>query len=348
MEKPLVKNCTIGELEGYFLSRGEKSYRARQLMNWIYEKNVASFMDMTNFSRALRERLDEHFDIHALIPLERLVSHLDGTEKYLFRTRDGAAIESVLIRNQGTDDGRLTICISSQVGCAMGCRFCETAKGGFVRNLLAGEIIDQVCHVRRMSGLRNNNIVFMGMGEPLLNYENVMRAADIMNYSFGFHISTRKITISTCGIRDGIERFIDEVRPYNLALSLNDTEPEKRARIMPVEKRFPFAEISSLLEKKFPASRNRLTVVYVMREDNISEDDARRLKRLLRSHRVKLNLIPLNDGSHGYTPPDEDDVRRFVQSLEIMNVPVNLRKSFGRDICGACGQLAGRRDDHER
>ncbi len=348
MEKPLVKDCTIGELEGYFLSIGEKSYRAKQLINWLYEKNVESFHEMTNFSRSLRERLDESFDLHALVPRERLVSNLDGTEKYLFSARDGSTIESVLIKNQGTDDGRLTICISSQVGCAMGCSFCETAKGGFVRNLRAGEIVDQVCHVRRMSGLRNNNIVFMGMGEPLMNYDNVMRAADIMNYSFGFHISTRKITISTCGILDGIERFIDEVRPYNLALSLNDTVPEKRARIMPVEKRFPFAEISALLERKFPASRNRLTVVYVMRDDNISEDDARRLKKLLRSHRIKLNLVPLNDGSHGYDPPGDDAVRRFVHSLEIMNVPVNLRKSFGRDISGACGQLAGRKAASER
>ncbi len=348
MEKPLVKNSTIGELEAYFLSIGEKSYRAKQLINWLYEKNVESFHDMTNFPRSLRERLDGDFDLHALVPRERLVSNLDGTEKYLFGTRDGNTIESVLIKNQGTDDGRLTICISSQVGCAMGCSFCETAKGGFVRNLRAGEIVDQVCHVRRMSGLRNNNIVFMGMGEPLMNYDNVMRAADIMNYSFGFHISTRKITVSTCGILDGIERFIDEVRPYNLALSLNDTVPEKRARIMPVEKRFPFAEISALLERKFPASRNRLTVVYVMRDDNISEEDARRLKKLLRSHRIKLNLVPLNDGSHGYAPPDEDAVRRFVHSLEIMNVPVNLRKSFGRDIFGACGQLAGRKAESER
>ena len=345
MEKPLVKNCTIGELEGYFHSLGEKPYRAKQLMNWLYEKNINSFVEMTNFSLAMRERLDSDFDLHALIPSERLVSRLDGTEKYLFRTRDGHTIESVLIKNQGTDDGRLTVCISSQAGCAMGCAFCETAKLGFVRDLQAGEIVDQVCHVRRMSGLRNNNVVFMGMGEPLMNYDNVMRAADIMNYSFGFHISARKITISTCGIRDGIERFIDEVRPYNLALSLNDTEPAKRALVMPVEKRFPFSEISALLDRKFPASRNRLTVVYVMREDNISDDDARRLKKLLRSHRIKLNLVPLNDGAHGYAPPPEEEVRRFVRSLEIMNVPVNLRKSFGRDICGACGQLSGRQGE---
>ncbi|TFH42746.1 MAG: 23S rRNA (adenine(2503)-C(2))-methyltransferase RlmN [Chrysiogenales bacterium] len=343
MEKPLIKNCTIVEMEEFFLSIGEKGYRAKQLMNWLYEKNIESFQEMTNFSRAMRDRLEAHFDLHALHLSERHVSAIDGTEKFLFRTRDGNHIESVLIKNQGTDDGRLTICLSSQAGCAMGCRFCETAKGGLVRDLLAAEIVDQVCNVRRISGLRNNNVVFMGMGEPFMNYGNVLRAADIMNYDYGFHLSARKITISTSGLRDGIERFIDEKRPYNLAISLNDTVPEKRARIMPVEKMYPFAEISELLERKFPASRNRLTVVYVMRDDNITMDDARRLKKLLRSHRIKVNLIPLNEGSHGFMPPSEEDVRRFVGFLEIMNVPVMLRKTFGSDICGACGQLSGRR-----
>ena len=214
-------------------------------MNWLYEKNVDSFEEMTNFSKELRARLDAEFSVNALELVERQVSAIDGAEKYLFRTVDGHFIESVLIRNEGTEEGRLTACISSQAGCAMGCRFCETAKLGFIRNLETAEIIDQLCQVRRISGERNNNIVFMGMGEPFMNYDNVMRAAEIMNYSFGFHVSVRKITISTSGVREGIERFIDERRPYNLAISLNDTVPEKRERIMPVERQTPSPALRS-------------------------------------------------------------------------------------------------------
>ncbi|MBN2160848.1 MAG: 23S rRNA (adenine(2503)-C(2))-methyltransferase RlmN [Spirochaetes bacterium] len=341
--KKFIKNYTIGELEEYFRSSGEKSFRARQLMNWLYEKNVASFREMTNFSLELRRRLDLEFSVEALEFADRLVSEIDGTEKYLFTTRDGEHIESVLIKSEGEDEGRLTVCLSSQAGCAMGCSFCETAKIGFIRNLDAAEMVDQLCQVRRFSGQRNNNVVFMGMGEPFMNYDNVMRAAEIMNYSFGFHISVRKITVSTCGIIAGIERFIEEKRPYNLAISLNDTDPEKRARIMPVERGNPFGEIALLLNEKFPASHNRLTVVYVMRDDNISTEDAKRLKKMFRYNRIKLNLIPLNEGSHGYNAPTEQDIARFLRDLEIMNVPKTVRKSFGRDISGACGQLSGKK-----
>jgi 23S rRNA (adenine2503-C2)-methyltransferase len=343
MEKKFIKNYTIDELEDRFSSIGEKKYRGRQLMNWLYEKNVASFNEMTNFSKELRGHLDETYTVSALEFVERLVSRIDGTEKYLFRTHDGEYIESVLIKSDSSEEGRLTVCLSSQVGCAMGCRFCETAKLGFIRNLDTAEIMDQLCLVRRISHQRNNNIVFMGMGEPFMNYDNVLRAADIMNYSFGFHLSVRKITISTSGVRAGIERFIDEHRPYNLAISLNDTVPEKRNRNMPVERANPFEDISIMLDKKFPASRNRLTVVYVMRQDNISADDARRLKKLFRHNRIRLNLIPLNDGSHEYSPPSEEQIGRFVKDLEIMNVPITVRKSFGSDIFGACGQLSGKK-----
>jgi 23S rRNA (adenine2503-C2)-methyltransferase len=342
VEKRFIKNLTLEEIDRFFSSMGEKDYRGRQIMNWLYEKNVASFNEMTNFSKDLRSILDEQYTVSALEFVERKISKLDLTEKYLFKTCDGHFIESVLIRNEGSDDGRLTVCLSSQIGCAMGCKFCETARLGFIRNLEPAEILDQLCHVRRISGQRNNNVVFMGMGEPFLNYDNVLRSAGIMNYTFGFHISVRKITISTSGIRDAIERFIDERRPYNLAISLNDTIPERRRSIMPVEGRYPFEDISAILERKFPVSRNRLTIVYVMRKDNISPEDAKRLKKMFRYGRIKLNLIPLNQGSHEYGPPSEDAVQRFVRELEIMNVPITLRKSFGSDIFGACGQLSGK------
>ncbi len=341
--KKYIKNLSLPEAESLFLSLNEKTYRSKQLFNWLYEINVGSFSEMTNFSKNLRNALDQEFQVSALVLEDRLVSSLDGTEKYLFRTGDGHFIESVLIKNDGTDDGRLTVCVSSQAGCAMGCAFCETAKIGFKRNLEPAEILDQVSHVRRVSGLRNNNVVFMGMGEPFLNYENVMKAADIMNYDFGFHISRRRITISTCGIIKGIERFIDEKRPYNIAISLNDSDPEKRSKFMPVEHAYPIIDIARLLEEKFPVSRNRVTLEYIMRKDNISADDAKRLKSMFKFSHIKLNLIPLNAGNHGMELPDGEEIERFVRELEIMNVPVSVRKSSGKDIQGACGQLSGKR-----
>jgi len=338
-----IKDLSLEDAEALFAEWGEKPFRARQLFVWLYEKNVASFAEMTTFSKVLRARLDAEFEINALALEDRLVSAIDGTEKYLFRTSDGNFIESVLIKRDGDDGGRLTECISSQVGCAMGCAFCSTARMGFVRNLTTGEIVDQICQVRRISGLINHNVVFMGMGEPLLNYDAVMKAAAIINYSFGFHVSVRRITISTCGITPAIERYIDERRPYNLAISLNDTLPEARRRNMPVEGAYPIAGISRLLDEKAPASRNRVTLEYVMRKDNIGADDARRLKSLFRASWIKLNLIPLNPGASGAEAPTEVEIARFVTELEIMNVPVTVRKSFGSDIAGACGQLSGAR-----
>jgi 23S rRNA (adenine2503-C2)-methyltransferase len=343
MSRTNIKNFDLREAGEIFARWGEKSYRARQLFNWLYEKNVESFDEMTNFSRDLRKSLADNFILTPLTLEDRLVSKIDGTEKFLFATLDGNYIESVLLKNEGSEEGRVTVCISSQIGCRMGCRFCQTARIGFKRNLETGEILDQLNQVRRITGIRNNNIVFMGMGEPFGNYDNVMKAADIMNYSFGFHISARKITLSTSGLTDGIERFIDEKRPYNLAISLNDTEHDKRIVNMPVEKKYPFKGITELLKKKFPASRNRVTIEYVMRKDNISIDDARRLKQMFRYGRIKLNLIPLNPGDHPLEVPGQEEADAFIAELEKMNVPISVRKSLGSDIEGACGQLSGRR-----
>jgi 23S rRNA (adenine2503-C2)-methyltransferase len=342
MARSFIKNLSLTQVESLFSELGEKPYRAKQLINWLYEKNIDSFSEMTNFSKELRKTLEERYTLSALTLEERQISKTDDTEKYLFKTYDGNYIESVLIKNDTNEKERITLCVSSQAGCAMGCRFCQTAKIGFKRNLETAEILDQLNHVRRVSGLINNNIVFMGMGEPLLNYDNVLKAADIMNYSFGFHISVRKITISTCGITDAIERFIDEKRLYNLAVSVNDTVPERRLKNMPVEKKYPVVGVIDLFDRKFPVSRNRLTIAYVMRKDNISADDAKRLKKMFRHARIKLNLIALNPGAHKLDAPSHEEMNAFIKDLEIMNVPVSVRKSFGTDIDGACGQLSGK------
>lgn len=342
MEKPFIKDLDYQEAEDLFQSLGLQGFRARQLFNWLYERNAVSFHDMTDFSKDLRNRLQDTYILSPLEMVDRQVSQLDGTEKFLFKTTDDHYIESVLLKNDGTEVGRLTICISSQVGCAMGCTFCATGQLGFHRNLTPGEILDQVSQVRRETGLVNNNVVFMGMGEPFMNYDNVLKAADIMNYSYGFHLSVRKITLSTCGITPMIERFIDEKRPYNLALSLNDTLSEKRSTTMPIEKKYPFREIADLLNRKFPVSRNRLTIEYVMRKDNISREDALRIKKMFRFSRIKLNLIPLNSLDDGEIPTARE-IEEFLEHLQVMNVPVSIRKSLGRDIQGACGQLSGSR-----
>jgi 23S rRNA (adenine2503-C2)-methyltransferase len=346
MNERLIKNYTLDEAEALFARMGERAFRARQLFNWLYERNVSSFDEMTDFSKSLRSQLNESFSVTAMKPIEKKESGLDGTIKFLFETHDGEYVEAVyLVTETADEDERITICVSSQVGCAMGCGFCNTARIGFRRNLDAAEILDQICHIRRLTGSRNNNVVFMGMGEPFLNYDNVMKSADIMNYSFGFHISVRKITISTCGILPSIKRYIDEDRPYNLAISLNDTISSKRDLSMPVNKKYPIEEIADYLNKNFPVSRSRLTLEYVMRRDNVTRDDARRIKTLFRNTRIKLNLIPLNQGG-SQTPedlPDGKEIESFIKYLEIVNVPVVIRKSLGADIDGACGQLSGKR-----
>lgn len=340
--KEYIKNFSLDEVESVFTHIGEKRYRAKQLFNWLYERNVDDFWSMTNFSKSLRKILDEQYEVSPLTFVDRKKSNTDGTEKFLFKTYDEHYIEAVFIRNDGTDEGRLTVCVSSQIGCPLGCAFCQTSKIGFKRNLQCAEILDQINQIRRMVGLKNNNVVFMGMGEPFLNYEAVLKSADIMNYTFGFHISARKITLSTSGVYEGIERFIDEKRPYNLAISLNDTEMAKRSKYMPIEKKYPMKTIVQLLEHKFPASRNRLTIEYVMRKDNISQDDAQRLKTMFRYNRIKLNLITLNKGGHSLEVPTEEEVNKFIKRLEIMNIPISIRKSAGNDIDGACGQLSGK------
>jgi len=343
MTKKIIKSYDLEEISGFFRQLGEKEYRARQLFSWMYERNIESFDEITTYTKKLRKDLGDMFVLSPLTNIDHKVSKIDGTEKFLFETQDNYYIESVLLKSDGNEEGRLTVCISSQVGCAMGCKFCHTGMQGYTRNLEVGEIIDQLNQVRRLSGLKNNNIVFMGMGEPFQNYDNVLKACDIINYSFGFHISTRKITISTCGILPGIERFIDEKRPYNLALSLNDTDFEKRKNYMPIEKKYSFKDIADLLHRKFPVSRNRLTIEYVMRKDNISNEDAKRLKKMFKYSRIKLNLIPLNTGDHGIDVPTEEEINHFLDALQIMNVPVSIRKSLGSDIDGACGQLSGRK-----
>jgi 23S rRNA (adenine2503-C2)-methyltransferase len=349
MKKTCIKNLSHDDVLEFIRSAEEKDSRTRQLFSWIYERNVSSFDEITDFSRSFRKLLSERFFISALECVDRKISSDGSAQKFLFKTLDGHFIESVLLNGNPEKEGWITICVSSQVGCAMGCSFCATARIGFIRNLDTAEILDQISQIRRITNLHNNNTVFMGMGEPFNNYDNVLRAAEIMNYSFGLHLSVRKITISTCGIFPGIKRFFDENRRFNLAISLNDTEPLKRSQSMPVEKVYSMQQIAEFIRSVTPDNHGgKITLEYVMRKDNISSDDAQRLKRMFGGTNFKINLIPLNPIDSSNDHPLQSDIDRFIKDCIKFNLPVNIRKSLGSEISGACGQLSGQRYDMPR
>lgn len=335
MLKTDLKSLNKKELESFFKEFGLPSFRARQLIHWIYERHVQSIRDITEFSKELRESLSEKAYISNLEILNRQTSK-DRTEKFLFQLQDKEAIESVLI----PDVDRLTLCISSQVGCAMDCRFCLTGRLGLRRNLKAHEIVDQIISVKRVISPRTiTNIVFMGMGEPLANFENVVdalwRMTDFMN------ISPRRITLSTAGIVPKILELPKAAPMVNLAISLNATTDDVRDYLMPINKTYPIKELLNAC-RRFPLpQRRRITFEYVMLKGiNDSMDDAKRLISLLRGIPSKVNLIPFNpyEGSE-FKRPDDEDVLNFQKVLLKANITALIRKSKGQDILAACGQL---------
>lgn len=335
MMKTDLKALSMGELKDFTEEKGLPVFRSRQLIHWIYEKRVESINEVTEFSKRLREGLSAEAFISNLKLLDRQVSK-DGTEKFLFGLEDGETIESVLI----PDKDRLTLCISSQVGCAMGCRFCLTGKLGLKRNLRAHEITDQVISVARRSVPRRiTNVVFMGMGEPLANFDEVVEALERMTEYM--KISKRRITLSTAGIADRIRELGLKAPHVNLALSLNATTDAVRDAIMPVNRRYPLKILLAAC-REFPLEpRRRITVEYVMLEGlNDTVEDARRLVGLLRGIPCKVNLIPFNpyEGADFRRPADER-VLRFQEVLAASHVTALIRKSKGQDIMAACGQL---------
>jgi len=338
MEKIDLKSLSKDDVESFIKDAGLPSFRSRQILHWIYERYAQSLEEMTELSKKLREELAERAYISNLTLLNRLTSH-DGTEKFLFGLEDGETIESVLI----PDEERLTLCISSQVGCAMGCVFCLTGKSGLKRNLGPHEIIDQVISVNRMILPRRiTNIVLMGMGEPLANFDNVVEA--LRRMTGVMVISPRRITLSTAGIVPRIAELGQLGLKVNLAISLNATTDSVRDVIMPINKTYP---IKALLDtcRKLPLQQTRkITFEYVMLKDiNDSTADAKRLVRLLHGLQSKINLIPFNPYSDcEYERPDDIAVLRFQEILAKAEVTVIIRKSKGRDILAACGQLKAR------
>jgi 23S rRNA (adenine2503-C2)-methyltransferase len=338
MEKIDLKSLSKDDVESFIKDAGLPSFRSRQILHWIYGRYAQSLEEITELSKKLREELAERAYISNLTLLNRMTSH-DGTEKFLFGLEDGETIESVLI----PDEERLTLCISSQVGCAMGCVFCLTGKSGLKRNLGPHEIIDQVISVNRMILPRRiTNIVLMGMGEPLANFDNVVEA--LRRMTGVMVISPRRITLSTAGIVPRIAELGQLGLKVNLAISLNATTDSVRDVIMPINKTYP---IKALLDtcRKLPLQQTRkITFEYVMLKDiNDSTADAKRLVRLLHGIQSKINLIPFNPYSDcEYERPDDIAVLRFQEILAKAEVTVIIRKSKGRDILAACGQLKAR------
>ncbi len=335
-----IKVFDLPELEERLVSLGLKKYRAGQVLAWIYDRHAASFDEMTDIAKQERTLLSERFTISALRTLltERSA---DGTRKFLFELEDKHSVESVLI----PDKDRATLCISSQVGCAQGCRFCLTGNNGFIRNLEAHEIADQVLEVSHLLSREGpsklTNLVLMGMGEPLANFEEVLHALKIVTSEKGLDFSSRRVTVSTDGLVPEIGRLGKSGVKVNLAVSLNATTDEVRDRIMPVNLRYPIKELLAAC-KRFPLEpRRRITFEYVMLKDvNDSREDAERLARLLRGIQCKVNLIPFNPfpGS-AFKRPEDAAVRRFQKVLLDNRYIAPIRESRGRDINAACGQL---------
>jgi len=339
MEKIDIKNFTLKDLEGYIAGQGKERFRAKQIFKWLYQMDATSFAEMTNVSKEFRAHLEQTACLSNLVP-EVVEASDDGTKKYLFRLSDGMSVESVLI----PDEGRNTLCISSQVGCAMGCAFCLTGCFGLTRNLTTAEIVNQVCAVKRDEPVRN--IVFMGMGEPLANLAAVIPAVEILTDPDGFQFSTRKVTVSTSGLVPQMAELGRAVT-VNLAVSLNATTDEVRSQIMPVNRRYPLKELLAAC-KAFPLpSRRWITIEYVMIRDlNDTLDDAKRLVRLISNIPSKVNLIPFNEHEGcSFKSPTQDSIDRFHKYLLDKNVTVITRSSRGSDISAACGQLKGRLDE---
>src|SRR5687767_573145 len=326
------------ELEAALDARGVERFHARQLYRWIYKRGITDFERMTDLSRDLRARLHDEFAVSTprIVSDERSV---DGTRKFVFELADQRRIESVFI----PDTPSMTFCISTQVGCAMACGFCLTGKMGLVRNLTAGEIAGQVRVLASATGLLDFpfNIVLMGMGEPLHNYDSTMKALRMLHSEHGLAMSPRRITLSTVGIVPGLERLGRESMMPNLAVSLHATTDEQRTALVPPNKKYPLADILDAC-RRFPLKkRSRITFEYVMLDGvNDTQEDARRLVRLLSGIKAKVNLIPLNPAPGiPYDRPSDARVNRFAQILAERYITVSVRKSRGQDIRAACGQL---------
>jgi 23S rRNA (adenine2503-C2)-methyltransferase len=335
--QPDVRSLTKADLELFFLQHEEKKFRANQVFEWLWKKSGRSFDDMTNLSKEVRLLLQNNFSFQAGVPETRQVS-TDGTVKIAFLLHDGLMVEGVLIPS----GDRSTVCISSQVGCALACKFCATGQLGFSRNLSVGEIFDQVTWMQEEGYI--SNIVFMGMGEPYLNYENVTGAIEKITSSEGLGMSPQRITVSSAGIPKMIKKMADDDPKYHFALSLHAATDQKRNQVIPFNLKHPLSEVTEALKYYYKKTAKRFTVEYILFGNfNDSITDAKDLALFCRNFPVKINIIEYNPvKGTGYKKSDPEKVRAFVDFLENRNLVVNVRQSRGKDIDAACGQLAGK------
>lgn len=316
----------------------QPSFRAQQLTEWLYQRHVSSYDEMTNLPAALRAVLSERFPLTMPEIVNRQVSR-DGTRKYLIEFDDGIRVETVAIPSRGGD--RLTVCFSTQAGCAIGCAFCATGREGFARNLTPGEIIDQVLIAQDDMGKRVTNVVGMGQGEPFLNYDNTMAALRILNNKKGLEIGARHISVSTCGILPGIERFSEEPEQFTLAVSLHAARQGVRDLLMPNVARFKLGNLKSALQEYIAKTNRRVTLEYIMIDGvNDADEDLKALQKFCANLLCHVNLIPINaiEGSV-FQPSEPETIDRWLNAIQKKGTEATLRDSRGSDIDGACGQL---------
>ena len=327
------------QLESFAVSLGEQSYRGRQLFDWLYHQKKDTIDEMTDLPARFRNQVKNSAIVHPLIQVAQSDSGSKRTKKFLFQLQNGNQIESVLMK----DGSRNTICLSTQVGCAVNCDFCATATMGFVQNLSTGEIVDQFLQLKKLSFGSINNVVFMGMGEPLLNYKNVIAAADLLHDPDGINMGSKRITISTAGIISKIKQFSIEAHKYKLAISLNASNQEQRIRIMPISATQPLDELISAARNYTQQNKTRVTFEYVLMKDiNEKIEDAQRLLVMLSSINCKLNVIPYNKTGRDYVRPKDENIQSFLSILEKAPFPVTVRWSKGVEIDAGCGQLVTR------
>ncbi len=340
-----IYDLNLKQMEEMLAQKGQKPYRAKQLFTWLYKKRVDDFAKMTDLPAALIETLQNEYTLQPMTEIERQVAR-DKTTKYLFEMNDGASVETVLMHFHFGE----SLCVSSQVGCNMGCTFCASGLLKKQRDLTAGEMAGQVMHVQKLldeEGKRLNNIVIMGTGEPFDNYDNVMRFCEIINSDHGLAIGARHITISTCGIVPKIREFAKGKYQYNLAISLHAPDDDLRSRLMPVNHAYPLDVLMDALRSYSEDNHRRLTFEYILLRDvNDTDAHAVQLAKLVRGMNAYINLIPYNQvDEHGYRTADERKALHFYDVLMKNGVKATLRSKHGEDIDAACGQLRAR---HER
>lgn len=336
-EKIDIKSLSYTELETFITELGGQKFRTGQVFGWLHQKHVTSFDEMSNLSKNFREKLEQTCSIVNLKPVKILTSQIDDTQKYLFELADGNIIESVLMKYHHGN----SVCISSQVGCRMGCRFCASTLDGLTRNLRPSEMLDQIYRIQRSTGERVSNVVVMGSGEPMDNYDNLVRFIRLLSDENGLNISQRNITVSTCGIVPKILKLADEGLSITLALSLHAPDDETRKTLMPIANSYSLSEVLPACKEYYKKTGRRLTFEYSLVQGvNDNLDEAKRLTALLKDMQGHVNLIPVNPiKERDFKQSNRDAIDAFKGYLEKHGINVTIRREMGRDIGGACGQL---------